>query len=84
MVVHDGRPIDALWGYIRDLAGFPKQGRRVNMCRFLAWVRGAKELLKHWTLLLWMLEHLCIEMDMLGGTKLMNVVVKNQDASQVG
>ena len=83
VLVEDGKPIDALWAYICDLAGFPKQGRRVNMCRFLAWVRGAKFLLQHWTLLLWMLEHLCIEMDMLGGTKLRSLAVKDQDASQI-
>ena len=77
-------PIGALWSYIRGLAGFPKQERRVNFCRFMAWLRGAKLLLKHWTLMLWLLEHLCLELDMMGTSKLKAIAVKSHVTEQVG
>ena len=75
---HD-RPIDNLWAYICQMAGFPKQGRRVNFARFMAWLRAAGWLLQHWTLLLWLLEHLVLEMDMVGTQKFKALAMKQHD-----
>lgn len=55
---------ESLWRYMADVAPFEKQERRSLMCRFMSWVRGSKLLLKQWDTLLWKLEFLCIEMDM--------------------
>ena len=72
-------PIDALWEHICDKAGFPKHGRIVNDARLMAWLRGAKHLLQHWTLLLWLLEHLVLKMDMVGTQKFQTLALQSKD-----
>ena len=76
------RPIDNLWAYICQMAGFPKQGRRVHFARFMAWLRAAGWLLQHWTLLLWLLEHLVLEMDMVGTQKFKALALKKQEVDE--
>ena len=62
------------WDIMRQEGLFEKQGTRVSLCRFLAWLRAARKLLPKWHHLHWVTEFLAIELDMLKGTKFVTKV----------
>ena len=71
-----GEALDAkaAWELLREMDFFAKQGSRVTLCSFLAWVRGSRQLLPKWHSLHWVIQVLCIELDMLYGTKFMSKI----------
>lgn len=81
-VVHDADPVGALWGHVKGLAPFEKRGYKINTARFMAFQRAAYDLLKDWSLLLFKVEFLGLELDMVKGRAFKEKVLVKQGLLQ--
>ena len=70
--------MERAWNALRRRRQFEKKGRKVIMARFMAWLRGGKELLRQWSWTLFRSEWLALEHDFLQGSALMKKIILPQ------
>ena len=69
------RPVDALWAYLKNKAAFAKLDHRIKQCQFMASHRATKNLIPHWTEMLFKTELLCLEQDFFVGKSFVEKIV---------
>ena len=64
------------WNLLKDRAWFSKQGRRITLCRFLAFISGLKHHLPEWALHLWERTYVALEEDYFKNKSLQRLIIK--------
>lgn len=77
-------PGESLWAFLGDKAKFPRKGYKVNLCRFMAFIREAASFLPEWSVWRFRAEYLALEMDFFQGKQFkQNLIVRQSLVNEV-